>query len=230
MALSRRTDRKDRKPEEEPSLPAQNGSSVDVHRHRSVDRTPCSRWSRAPASAISLPRARSNRRWPPNHPQEPISVSPRQHARSSTSTTSFPLRADLFGMAVADLRQTTPIRRSGLIPDSMAREQFVIPMSSTTWASMWRWRISRRPSSLASRTRRAARPSAPCWRPSQKSAVPSRTTIEPSAGSTTWSRPSKRSREPEGDPPGHDDPHAGRRGRRCPGRPGRRAHPHPGDA
>ena len=39
-------------------------------------------------------------------------------------------RAELYGMDVADLRQTTPEHQAlDLIPDSMAREHFVIPMA-----------------------------------------------------------------------------------------------------
>jgi type IV pilus assembly protein PilB len=39
-------------------------------------------------------------------------------------------RAELYGMEVADLRQTDPEPEAlGLIPDSMAREHFIIPMS-----------------------------------------------------------------------------------------------------
>ena len=40
------------------------------------------------------------------------------------------VRAELYGMEVADLRQTDPEPEAlGLIPDSVAREHFVIPMS-----------------------------------------------------------------------------------------------------
>ena len=48
----------------------------------------------------------------------------------STSTDLVAARAELYGMDVADLRQTDPEPEAlDLIPDSMAREHFVIPMA-----------------------------------------------------------------------------------------------------
>ena len=110
------------------------------------------------------------------------------------------------GWIVADLRQTTPEPEAlALIPDSMAREHFVIPMKLDEVGLHVAMADQPSPELLTLLARDEwERRSARCWRPSPRSVVPSTTTTEPSAASIISSRHSRPSRPPGGDPSRHD--------------------------
>ena len=129
MVLSRRSDRKDRKPVEETTPAVQNGSAVDSPtpklNGRASLRLQKVLLQRNLATEAQIEHALASD--PPSGADfGDVLVSMRildEHELISA-------RAELYGMDVADLRQTSPEQEAlDLIPDSMAREHFVIPMA-----------------------------------------------------------------------------------------------------
>ncbi len=129
MALTRRSDRKDRKPVEEETAPASpSGSAVEAPapqlNGRASLRLQKVLLQRNLATEAQIEQAQASDP-PAGADFGDVLVSMRildEHDLISA-------RAELYGMDVADLRQTSPEQKAlDLIPDSMAREHFVIPM------------------------------------------------------------------------------------------------------
>jgi type IV pilus assembly protein PilB len=129
MALSRRSDRKDRKAVEEAAPAAQNGSSGDDAGPKLNGR-----------SSLRLQKVLLERNLVSEAQiQEAMGSEPSAGAdlgevlvnlRALSEHDLVKARAELYGMDVADLRQTSPETNAlELIPDSMAREHFVIPIA-----------------------------------------------------------------------------------------------------
>ena len=130
MVLSKRSDRKNRKPVDEAvAPPSQNGSAVDAPEPqlngRATLRLQKVLLQRGLVTEAQIEHALASD--PPSGADfGDVLVSMRildEHELISA-------RAELYGMDVADLRQTDPEQQAlDLIPDSMAREHFVIPLA-----------------------------------------------------------------------------------------------------
>ena len=128
MVLSRRNDRKDSKPVKDAAPLSSNGSVAEAAAStlnaRSSRRLQKVLLQRNLITEGQIERALSTD-MPPGGDLGDVLVSMRlldEHALVSA-------RAELYGMDVADLRQTSPEQQAlDLIPDSLAREHFVIPM------------------------------------------------------------------------------------------------------
>ena len=130
MALSRRSQRRDRNPAEEAVAPAaQNGAAVDrpapQPSGRATLRLQKVLLQRNLATEAQIEHALASDP-PAGADFGDVLVSMRildEHDLISA-------RAELYGMDVADLRQTSPAQDAlDLLPDSIAREHFVIPMT-----------------------------------------------------------------------------------------------------
>jgi type IV pilus assembly protein PilB len=129
MALTRRSDRKDRKQIEEVTPATENGS---------VDESPAAKPNTR--SSLRLQKVLLQRNLATEAQIEyALASEPPAGADFGDVLVSMQIvdehdlisaRAELYGMDVADLRQTDPEQKAlDLIPDSLAREHFVIPMS-----------------------------------------------------------------------------------------------------
>ncbi|MGO8723423.1 MAG: GspE/PulE family protein [Acidimicrobiales bacterium] len=128
MALTRRSDRKDRKPVVDVAPASPNGSSVDAPVPKLNSR-----------SSLRLQKVLLERNLVAEDQMgQALASDPPSGSDLGDVLVSMRIldehdlisaRAELYGMEVADLRQTTPEQQAlDLIPDSMAREHFVIPM------------------------------------------------------------------------------------------------------
>ena len=230
MALTRRSDRKNRKPVEEETAPASpNGSAVEAPAPQLNGRASL-RLQKVLLQRNLVTEAQIEQALASEPPSGADFGDVLVSMRMLDEHELVSARAELYGMDVADLRQTSPEQQAlDLIPDSVAREHFVIPMALDEVGLHVAMADQPSKELLRFSARRVGPPSGPCWRHSPRSAVPSRTTTEPSADSTIC----RGLRGSGGHPaakPRHHDSDAGCRGRRCTGRTGRRSHPDAGHA
>ena len=128
MVLSKRSDRKDRKPGQETVPPSENGSAGEAAapklNGRSTLRLQKVLLQRNLVTEAQIEQATATEP-PPGKDLGDVLVSMRILGEHDVVAA----RAELYGMDVADLRQTDPQPEAlALIPDSIAREHFVIPM------------------------------------------------------------------------------------------------------
>ena len=129
MARIRRGDRKDRQPVEEASPETQNGSAVDAPGPRLNGRSNL-RLQKVLLQRNLVTEAQLEDAMASDPPAVGDLGDVLLSMRVIDEHSLVAARAELYGMDVADLRQTDPQPEAlDLIPDSLAREHFVIPMA-----------------------------------------------------------------------------------------------------
>jgi type IV pilus assembly protein PilB len=130
MVMSKRSDRRERRLAQNAEAAGRNGSSVDVAPAPKGDQD-----SMLPLVEILLAQGLVTE----DQIEQALATDPRQERDLGEAIVRMGIidertlvraRADLFGMTVADLRQGNPDPQAlALIPDTMAREHFLIPVS-----------------------------------------------------------------------------------------------------